>query len=77
MLDIKHLVSFVTHSKFNVWKFFGYEFEEEIDDQKDYILSETEAIENLKNYEILWEGNFLISSVRCDKSCNISFKKIN
>lgn len=52
LFEIIHLVSFVSNSKFEVSKFFGFEFEEEIDHKKDYTISKNTALENLKNYEI-------------------------
>lgn len=62
LFEINHLVSFVSNSKFDVSKFFGFELESDLEN-KNCTLSKAEAIENLKNYEIGYEGNYLINSV--------------
>jgi len=66
LFEINHLVSFVTNSKFSVSKFFGFEIEGEIDPKSDFKINKAEAIENLKNYEIQYDGNYLINSVKGD-----------
>ena len=74
--EIRKLVLFVNNSKFGVSKFFGFDEEQVEDKAKEYTLSLAEAKESLNNYEITGDLDYLLNSVRCNRSGDISLALI-
>jgi hypothetical protein len=73
--EIKSIVNFMKHSKYQVWKFFGFEIEED-QEGKDYTITAEEAIENLKSYEVSCSNPYIINAIRVNKKGTLSLKKL-
>jgi hypothetical protein len=76
IMEIRNIMSFVKNSKFEVSKFFGFEFEEE-EDNLNFTLSQAEVVESLKNYEIQFSDNYVLNAVRVDRKGNVSVQKLH
>lgn len=73
--DLKSLVNFVQNSKFDVFRFFGFDMQT-IQEDKDYTMSARLAKENLGNYELTPKDNYLLSAVRYCNEEMISLRKL-
>jgi hypothetical protein len=71
-----NLVKFVTNSKFDISRFFGFENDEQEVHKGDYMIDKQEAINSVKNYEIAIESDYLFNQVRFKKTNTISLKSL-
>jgi hypothetical protein len=74
--EIKSIVSFIKNSKYEVWKFFGFEIEDE-DESKDHTITAEEALDSLKSYEIYCNSPYIVNAIRFNKRGDLSLKKLN
>lgn len=74
--EIKSIVSFIKNSKYEVWKFFGFEIEDE-EESKDHTITVQEAIDSLKSYEIYCSSPYIVNAIRINKRGDLSLKKLN
>ena len=74
--EIKSIVNFIKNSKYEVWKFFGFEIEDETEN-KDHTITVQEAIDSLKSYEIYCSSPYIVNAIRINKRGDLSLKKLN
>lgn len=76
LVELKNIISFVKNSKFDVFKFFGFD-ETVNNDNKDQAISFKEATENLNNYEIYCNDNYILNSIRYHDKELVSMRRLD
>lgn len=75
LVELKNIVSFVKNSKFDVFKFFGFD-EAQSADSQDQAISFKEASDNLNNYEIYCNDNYILNSIRYHDKELVSMRRL-
>jgi hypothetical protein len=66
------LVNFVTNSKFDISRFFGFDRDGNDVNSGEYMIDKEEAMHSVWNYEIAIDSEFLFNQVRFKKTNSIS-----
>ena len=75
LIELKNIISFVKNSKFDVFKFFGFE-DAQNTENNDQAIGFKEAATNLNTYEIYCNDDYLLNSIRYHDKELVSMKKL-